>query len=200
MTPKYRFNLFSAFFLVIFLTASLAWGESESDAPGDKRWFVSAYYGIYTSKTFIRTLLIFPLETEEFHFLALGVGKDLYRWKDFSLEMEGIVAHHYGEHMRVSQKYEEFVITFNLRYQNLPWDKYLKTTLAVGDGLSYATEKVYHEESRNLLNYLMAEATFALPQYPDISFVYRLHHRSGMWGVLGTGGSNFYTLGLCYRF
>jgi hypothetical protein len=186
---------------MVFLIGDITWAESESEPPANKPWFVSAYYGIYTTKTFLRTLLIFPLETEDLYFLGLGVGREVYRWeKHFSLELEGQLAHHFGEHQNVSQNFEEFVAALNLRYRNLPWDKYLPTTFAVGDGLSYTTEKLSGEESRNLLNYLMFEVTASLPQYRAISLVYRVHHRSGIFGALGTGGSNYYTLGLRYSF
>ncbi len=188
-------------FFIAFLIGDITWAESGSEPPTDKPWFVSAYYGTYTSKTFLRTLLIFPLETGDHYFLGLGVGRELYRWeKHFSLELEGQLAHHFGGDPQVSLPFEEFVASLNLRYRNLPWDKYLPTTFAVGDGFSYATEKLSNEESRNLLNYLMFEVTAGLPQYRAISLVYRIHHRSGIFGGIGTGGSNYYTLGLRYSF
>lgn len=188
-------------FFIAFLTGDITWAESGSEPPADKPWFVSAYNGIYTSKTFLRTLLIFPIETEDHYFLGLGVGREIYREnRHFSLELEGILAHHFGEHKNVSQHFEEIVAVLNLRYRNLPWDKYLSTTFAVGDGFSYATQRLYTEESKNLLNYLMFEATVRLPRYPDVGLVYRIHHRSGIFGVIGTGGSNYYTLGLRYSF
>jgi hypothetical protein len=198
--PYKRFFFFLIVFWAIFLTGDFARGESESKGQDEKHWFASVYYGIYTPNVLLQGLLIFPVETEDLYFVGLGVGKELYRWrKSLTLEGEGIVAYHYGEIHNVIQHFGEFVASLNLRYR-LPWDKYLITTFAAGEGLSYATESLEGEENRRLMNYLMFEATFAMAQYPDVNLVYRMHHRSGIWGGLGLGGSNYYTFGLRYRF
>jgi hypothetical protein len=47
----------------------------------------------------------------------------------------------------------------------------------------------------------MLEATFALPKYPQWQLAYRIHHRSGIYGVFDTdSGSNTIGLGLRYFF
>jgi hypothetical protein len=91
------------------------------------------------------------------------------------------------------------------RWANLPWNRQLPTTLAIGEGVSYDTsipslEKKNH--AKRLLNYLMLEATFALPSYPNLQLVARIHHRSGAYGLYRAGntGSNAIGLGIRYNF
>ncbi|CAN5341907.1 hypothetical protein BH10PSE19_BH10PSE19_16070 [soil metagenome] len=96
------------------------------------------------------------------------------------------------------------------RWKHFPWDRYLVNTLAFGDGLSYVTKPPFREvydarhnnHAKNLLNYLMVEATFALPSHPEIELLGRVHHRCGAWGFFGAGNlsSNVVAVGLRYHF
>jgi len=93
------------------------------------------------------------------------------------------------------------------RWANLPWNNYLTTSFAVGEGVSYVTavpslEKKTNKSTKRFLNYLMLEATFAHPQYPRLQFVARIHHRSGAYGLYRAGntGSNDLGLGIRYLF
>lgn len=93
-----------------------------------------------------------------------------------------------------------------LRWRRLPWNHIVATSLAIGDGLSYVSRvpevEIYTTEvggTSQLLNYLMLEATFAVPSLPYVQLVGRIHHRSGMFGVFGDAqesGSNTVGLGL----
>lgn len=102
-------------------------------------------------------------------------------------------------------EYDGYII---LRWTKFPWRKYLRTSLAAGEGVSYASHVPYVEQcvnstnSRRLLNYLMFEVTFALPKYPDVELVGRIHHRSKAYGVFGNGnaGSNDVGVGVRYYF
>jgi len=93
------------------------------------------------------------------------------------------------------------------RWANFPWNKYVNTSFAIGEGISYDTsvpslERKSSEDTKRLLNYLMLEATFAPPSYPRLQVVARIHHRSGMFGVYHAGntGSNDIGLGIRYLF
>lgn len=56
-------------------------------------------------------------------------------------------------------------------HHTFPWNRYLKTSFAMGEGISYTTRVSYKEckdagedEGRHkFLNYLMAELTFTFP-------------------------------------
>lgn len=103
----------------------------------------------------------------------------------------------------------EFDPYLDFRWKTFPWDHYVTTTFAIGDGLSYATGipmREQHDSSNNnakrLLNFLVVEATFAAPSHPYLQFVVRLNHRCGAWGLFGAGNlsSNAIGLGLRYLF
>lgn len=103
----------------------------------------------------------------------------------------------------------EFDPYLNFRWKTFPWDHYVTTTFAIGDGLSYATGiplRERHDSSNNnakrLLNFLIVEATFAAPSHPDLQFVVRINHRCGAWGLFGAGNlsSNAVGLGIRYQF
>lgn len=103
----------------------------------------------------------------------------------------------------------EFDPYLNFRWKTFPWDHYVTTTFAIGDGLSYATGiplREQHDSSNNnakrLLNFLVVEATFAAPSDPDLQFVVRVNHRCGAWGLFGAGNlsSNAVGLGIRYLF
>jgi hypothetical protein len=93
------------------------------------------------------------------------------------------------------------------RWANFPWNKYINTSFAIGEGISYDTsvptlEKKSSENTKRLLNYLLLEATFAPPSYPLLQLVARVHHRSGAFGLYRAGntGSNDIGLGIRYMF
>jgi|SRR5579885_2703461 hypothetical protein len=93
------------------------------------------------------------------------------------------------------------------RWANFPWNKYINTSFAIGEGISYDTsvsslEKRSNENTKRLLNYLLLEATFAPPSYPRLQLVARIHHRSGAYGLYHAGntGSNDVGLGIRYLF
>ena len=83
------------------------------------------------------------------------------------------------------------------RWNKFPWSNTIRTTFGLGGGLSYATgiASIEYEPTKpdgdydNLLHYIAIEATFALPKYKDWQLVYRLHHRSGVFGLMQSDNS-----------
>jgi hypothetical protein len=95
------------------------------------------------------------------------------------------------------------------RIIKFPWDNYITTTVAAGEGISYAFSAPYSEEKNNthtedFLDFLTFELTLGLPKYPDWQLVARIHHRSGMYGTFCprsyNAGSNALGLGIRYSF
>lgn len=101
----------------------------------------------------------------------------------------------------------EFDPYIAFRFVNFPWNNYVNTSLAIGEGISYASSIPALEirdngHTKRLLNYLMLESTFAMPKYPRLQLVARIHHRSGAFGLYHAGntGSNAVGLGIRYLF
>jgi len=118
-----------------------------------------------------------------------------------SFEAEGQLVRHYRR-----QVHWEINTLATLRWEALPWDNWLDTSLAFGLGPSLATRVPEVEVetdggSRRLLAYWMLEAAFSLPEYPRLALIARLHHRSEAYGLLADhGGSNAPAIGLKFRF
>lgn len=99
---------------------------------------------------------------------------------------------------------------FDLRWSHFPWNKFVYTTLAVGEGVSYASSIPARElrddhakiNGKRFENYLMFEVTFSLPKHPEWQLVYRIHHRSGAFGLYNStnSGSTAFGVGVRYLF
>ena len=94
---------------------------------------------------------------------------------------------------------------FAFRWTGLPWNQYVLTSVAIGEGISYVTSVPYAERRNNnhtkrLLNFLMLEASFALPEHPRWQLVVRVHHRSGAFGLYGAGNTGSNNVGLAIRY
>lgn len=172
-----------------------------SDARED--WAVTVY-GASQLRGNIWSTFYAPDFEPSYYFIALAVSRKIHSFsKNLDLEMEGQGVKHLG-----NQHHWEFNGLFALRWLTFPWNKYLDTTIAIGDGLSYATrtpklEKELHSDNTSLLlNYLMLELTFGLPKTPQWNLVVRLHHRSGIFGIFDgvEGASNALGMGLKYKF
>ena len=96
-----------------------------------------------------------------------------------------------------------FMAFFKAYYYGLPWDRYLRTRIGLGSGLSYS-ERIMEMEQRDqgrrgrgtwkLLNYLDPSIDFRVAR--DTWLGVGVSHRSGAFGkslLLGNinGGSNF---------
>lgn len=102
----------------------------------------------------------------------------------------------------------EFNPYFVFRWRNFPWNNKLLTTLGIGEGVSWASHSPQQEinsenepgDATKFLNYVMAELTFSLPSHPEWQVLYRLHHRSGVFGLYcpGTVGSTAAGVGVRY--
>lgn len=119
-----------------------------------------------------------------------------------SFELEGQVAKWFKD-----QKHLEFNLPVVIRWSKFPWDNYVSTSLAYGLGPSYATREPaaeidVHDDTKKFLVYWFAELALGPPE-SNWAGVFRLHHRSGAFGLVaerGHGGANTLAVGLKYRF
>ena len=165
------------------------------------KWFFTLYGGAFTDSD-LENDLTFNWDFGDHTYIIVGaLARELWRYEDFiSFEVEGQLGKYFGQEHQ--GQINGLIIA---RWLKFPWDKYVDTSFAVGDGLSYNThtsdvEKDDDEDAGRWLNYLMFEVTLGLPKYPRWDFVYRIHHRSSIRGRIGAGASNFVTAGFKYAF
>jgi hypothetical protein len=121
-----------------------------------------------------------------------------------ALEAEGGTSARFGD-----ESLGEVWGTLYLRYDDLPWNDRVYTTIGINSGLSLLTDLSDFEAGRDsngkssrLLHYLGPEITFADPDNKDLELVFRLHHRSGVFGAFDgvVSGSTFLSTGIRIRF
>lgn len=176
-----------------------------ASCQGDKR-ALTLYAGRYTDASLPNDIaLLRPVHFESSELAALAYAQRFHRFagEGGQWEWEGQVAKHTGD-----QDHLELNALVVLRWQRFPWSENLRTSVALGEGLSWASEVPALEESLHtdgdaaqLLNYLLIEAAAGLPSMPDWDLVFRIHHRSGIFGVFDgvDGGSNVLAVGVKWR-
>ncbi len=147
-----------------------------------------------------------PIYWESSELLALAYSQSFYEFADGAAQWEWETQ--FAKHVGVQDNIELNALIV-LRWQSFPWDEHLRTTAAIGEGLSWASKVPQLEEeldpdgkAAQLLNYLLIEFTFGLPSIPSWDLVFRIHHRSGIFGTFDgvNGGSNVLAVGLKWRF
>ena len=171
--------------------------------PLDKYpWHLTLYAGV-SAQSSLRDVYTFQAEFPDHTYIVdLALARDIWQYKHWlRFELEGQVAKHFGD----KEDHWELVGCVIFRWLAFPWNNTVDTSLAIGEGLSYYTEvsAIELEESpdaQKLLNYLLIEATLGLPEYPQWALALRIHHRSGIWGIVGESGANFISAGIRYSF
>ena len=173
-----------------------------SIVEADRYWAITAY-GARITDGHLDDIPTFTYSFEDSYLLAVALSRRFFTFRDrIDFELEGQVVKHFKD-----QDHWEFNGLLVFRWLPLPWDKYVDTSLAMGAGLSYATEtpeieKKLHNDTSRFLAYLLFEATFALPEVPQWSVVARIHHRSGAYGTFSgvKSASNAVGAGIRYNF
>ena len=186
--------------------------------PGDNvggswNWFVAA--GQMTNGSLVHDLYFDYGGFADIYLVSAEVGYTMKNDNAFTRFFEPFVSDIEGV-MNITYQDEsnQNVIEFNpymmFRWSNLPWNKTIRTTFGLGGGFSYATPipdfekdpKDVNGHYNNLMHFIAVEATFALLQHKDWQLVYRLHHRSGVFGLLGADnvGNTAVEIGLRHYF
>lgn len=167
--------------------------------------YLTLYSGVYTDDRLGDVLLSKPVDQLD-SYLAVMAWSKAYQFQSTKHQWE--LEAQLGKHYR-GQSHLELNLLAIYRWQKTPWDNILKTSFAIGDGLSYASdvpplEAASHTNTgaARLLNYIMFEMTAAPPQAKDWAMVVRVHHRSGVDGLFNDvkGGSNVIAIGLKFRY
>ena len=180
------------------------WFSLGTSPGGADRWFISLYGGMFSDNALLD---IARLQTnfDNSSILVLSAGREIGRYRNkISLELEGQIAFHNGH-----QSHQEMNAVFIARWLQFPWDHLIDTSMAVGNGLSYATKEPPIEildskngKSSQWLYYLLIEIAFGLCAADKWDLFVRVHHRSGIYGLIHDvdSGSNFIGCGLRRRF
>ena len=138
----------------------------------------------------------------DINFASFTFGRKLADYGRFiSFEPEAGFGRRFGD----ADEYE-FWGALYLRWNPFFWDHIVDTSIAVSTGVSYASDNNELEEERarsnaSWLHYFSPEITLAPPGDSSVSFVIRLHHRSGAGGVFGeSGGFQYLMFGLRAHF
>lgn len=192
--------------LIALLIASSPQGAGAT-ASDRSPWATTIYVGQFFHDHLQDIIFTDALFTESNYFdsriVTLSLAREFWRSGSFiSGDVEGMVGKHFG-----MQGHVEVNALLAARWHPFPWDRLIDTSFAVGNGLSWASEPPYMEgDFRNkrayqVLNYLFVEFAGSVPAVPAWTFLSRVHHRSGAFGLFGTGeGSNFIGFGLRHRF
>ncbi len=175
-------------------------------------WAASYYYGQTVSASLFNTLSFsWKKWPENIQSLEVSYVLDEHNWfRQLLRPLVGVVGIagnttiRYGKNENTIYEFDPYLV---FRWANLPWNKVVNTSFAVGEGVSYDTsipaiEKRQNSNTKRFLNYLMLEATFASPRDPRLQLFARIHHRSGVFGLYHAGntGSNVVGLGIRYLF
>lgn len=187
-------------FLLVFFPAALSAGENDEK---EKLYSLNVYGGKMTTNNW-EDFFGFgkKLNFENSYFTAIAVSRQIGRYENkASFEIEGQIVKHFRW-----QSHWEANALVTARWESFFWDKYIDTSIAFGLGPSYATaepeiEVLTDGSTSRFLIYWMMELSLALPRYPDIAFITRLHHRSTGFGLIrDKGGSNALAIGIKYKF
>jgi len=171
---------------------------TKGNALADNEWSFSLFGGRATFGS-EKDVYTFKADYVDSYIAALVVGKRFWTYKEYiQFEAEAQAAKHWG-----IQDHFEFNGLVVLRWLPFPWDEYLDTSLAIEEGISYATdfpviEAEKHDEVSKTLNYLMVELAFKVFDQPQWDIFSRFHHRSGVFGLFNdvSGGSNVVGVGV----
>lgn len=192
--------------IIVFTILPISWAWFFLPAMGwcSEKWFVGLYGGRFSNNALL-DIVRFQTQFEDSCIYVLSVGKEVGQYKDkISFEWEGQIALHSGR-----QSHKEFNAVFVSRWLPFAWDRFIDTSLAIGNGLSYATAEPPLEildsdnnKSSQWLYYLLVELAFGLPTQCEWDLFVRVHHRSGIFGLINDvdSGSNFIGCGIRYKF
>lgn len=177
------------------------------------RWSVLYYYGWTVDAALLQVLTLHNLDRWPENIQSVEVAHTLAPDNFLRrlvnpivgvVQLAGNVTLRNGRDESRIFEFDPYII---FRWANWPWNKYLVTSLGFAEGVSYtssipAIEARDNDHTKRFLNYLMFEATFALPDHPQFQVLARVHHRSGAYGLYHAGntGSNDVGVGIRYLF
>ena len=168
-------------------------------------WYVEAMFGGLKSDDFFdATLRAHSTSMTGDKLIGAAIGREIYNFGyGFSAEV-GLTFNH-----RIDEGGVEIALPIALVFDGFPWRDRLPMRLRVGFGPSFTTKVSDRERSEDkdgkgskLLSMFNPEVEFGLPNAPEWSGFFRVHHRSGIFGTISgiDDGSTYFMIGLRHRF
>lgn len=177
--------------------------EAAAASPGP--WYAEAMYGALNPDNFT-TIMFAPYKTEMTgnDIVGFGAGREIFDLgAGFSVEL-GLQFY-----QRIDEGGSDIGMPITMVFDGFPWRDRLPMRLRLAVGPSYTTSISDNErrkdddnEGSKLLNMFNPEIEVGWPGAPEWAGFFRLHHRSGIFGLINgvTGGSTYLTVGLRHRF
>jgi hypothetical protein len=162
---------------------------------------VFAYLGQFSATRFNRNIR-FDTDFQSSWVGVLGINRELTEF-GHSARLEGEV--NFAQHGGM-QHHQEANLALIARWTRFPWDGFFDTSVAFGSGLSFASqpppiEETPEQPADRFLLYMVTDIEGARPSWGDWSVFVRIHHRSGVFGLISDArGSNFVGLGMRRRY
>ena len=175
-----------------------------NSAPAEKPWHADIWYGALNSGDFTESI-IDPASTsiEDEQIVGFTVGQKLFDLGyGFSFGLGVLGAH------RIDEGGFELGMPMTVTFDGFPWRERLPTKLAIAVGPSFISKitptekrKADNNQGSKVLNMFSPEVEVGVPD-TDWSGFFRLHHRSGIFGLIDgvSGGSTYFTFGVRHRF
>lgn len=172
----------------------------------NSRFLTFPYNAVTGNLTFERAYAAGAIAAMPVKTFSVGVPGLPYRFDGVTLEVETTLLRHFG-----GQRHSEAAGALVLRSGEFRLPGNLSMNVAFGNGLSYAFEDAALEigktgrtgvETYRLQYHMSVETAFSSIAFPNASLFVRLHHRSGVYGVISPrrSGSNLLGGGLRWTF
>jgi hypothetical protein len=176
-------------------------GAGAQDSDRRERNAINLFAGQMTENEWREVVTLEDVKFRDTYLAGLSLSRELGSvLGGLVIELEGQVVRHFG-----NENLWEFNAAAVARWRRFPWSATLPTSIAFGIGPSYTSETPPEEvaiegESQRLLVYWLGELELGLPDSRWSAFA-RLHHRSGVFGLVAEeGGANWVALGIRRRF
>lgn len=179
------------------------------DSFWQTKWSGAFYYGKVTKNTLGRVIRFdYELDKDELYSLEIARyfredGAVRQYWGPWVYEI-GLVLNVtiHNDRLGTITEIDPYITG---KWPILPENDFVKARIIIGEGLSWVSEVPFREyrnsqEPQKLLNYLMFEFSFAPAKHPEIELVYRIHHRSGVFGLYHANNSGSTAVGLVLRY
>jgi hypothetical protein len=212
---SYRFAVSTVLVTLTVCAATTAFAESV-DRTGKQS--VATFVGVATNTNYVDSIFT-PWRND---LKNIGVAGAAYNYRFGTLnEVTGVdLGSTFGDHLMLegevggsfrfgNEHLGEAWTGLYVRYDGFFWNDTVYTTLAVNTGVSLLTDFSDFERGRDskrknakLLHYMGPEITFSPPNNHNVEFLFRYHHRSGVFGLFDgvVSGSTFLATGIRYRF